>query len=67
VLNVELVSVSVCVGDVVVDVGMISDVDPQPITLTVDTSSIELEFMSEYDTTFGDERVDDSTDDRSIS
>jgi hypothetical protein len=67
VLNVELVSVSVCVGDVVVDVGMISDVDPQPITLTVDTSSIELEFMPEYDTTFGDERVDDSTDDRSIS
>jgi hypothetical protein len=67
VLNVELVSVSVCVGDVVVDVGMISDVDPQPITLTVDTSSIELEFMPEYDTTFEDERVDDSTDDRSIS
>jgi hypothetical protein len=67
VLNVELVSVSVCVGDVVVDVGMISDVDPHPITLTVDASSIELEFMPEYDTTFEDERVDDSTDDRSIS
>jgi hypothetical protein len=55
------------VGDAVVDVGMISDVDPHPITLTVDASSIELEFMPEYDTTFEDERVDDSTDDRSIS
>jgi hypothetical protein len=63
---VELVCGSVDVGDGVADTGFISGVDPQPIgtafALDVDPSFIELEFMPEYEATFGDERVEDSTD-----
>jgi hypothetical protein len=67
VLNMEPVSRSVGVGDVVIDTGMISCVDPQPIAigfnLNVDASFIEPELMPKYDATFGDEQAVDSTDD----
>jgi hypothetical protein len=69
-LNVEPISGSVGVGVVVADVGMISGVDPQPIAtvvaLTIDVLSIEPEFMPEYNATFGDEWVEDSTDDQPV-
>jgi hypothetical protein len=58
------------VGDVVVNTGLISGVDPQPIAtgfaLDVDLSFIDVEFMLEYEATFGDERAEDSVDDRSV-
>jgi hypothetical protein len=69
-LNVEPVCGSVDVGDVVVDTGFISGVDPQPIatgfTVDVDLSFIEPEFMPEYEAVFRDERVEDSADDRPV-
>jgi hypothetical protein len=59
VLNVKPISGSVGVGDTVVDEGMISGADPQPIatgfTLNVDALFVEPEFMLEYDAVFGDE------------
>jgi hypothetical protein len=54
---------SVGVGDVLLDTGFISNVDPQPIALDVDPSFVEPEFMSEYEATFEDEHAEDSTDD----
>jgi hypothetical protein len=67
VLNVEPVSESVGVGDDVADTGFISGVDFEPIAtsfaLNVDPPSIDLEFMLDYDATFGDERAEDSVDD----
>jgi hypothetical protein len=70
VLNEEPVCGSVGVGDAAVDMGLISGVDPQPIAtgfaLDVDLSFIKPEFMPEYETTFGDERVEDSADDRPV-
>jgi hypothetical protein len=67
VLNVEPVSESVGVGDDVADTGFISGVDFEPIAtsfaLNVDSPSIDLEFMLDYDATFGDERAEDSVDD----
>jgi hypothetical protein len=61
--NVEPVSTSVGVGDVVADVGFISGVDPQPTAigsaLDVDPPFVEPKFMLEYKATFGDERVED--------
>jgi hypothetical protein len=67
ILNEEPVCRSVGVGDAVVDTGFISCVDPQSIAtgfgLDVDPSFVELEFMPEYETTFGDERAEDSVDD----
>jgi hypothetical protein len=69
-LNMKPVSKSVGVGNVVTDAGFISDVDPQPtatcFTLDVDLPSVELEFIPEYETTFGDEHVEDSIDDRLV-
>jgi hypothetical protein len=69
-LNMKPVSKSVSVGNVVADAGFISDVDPQStatcFTLDVDPPSVELEFMPEYETAFGDERVEDSIDDRLV-
>jgi hypothetical protein len=45
-------------------------VDTQPIAtgfaLDVDPSFVELEFMLEYEAEFGDERVEDSVDDRPV-
>jgi hypothetical protein len=59
-VNVELVSGSVGVGDVATDVRMILGVDHQPIAtviiLTSDASSVVPEFMPEYIVVFGDER-----------
>jgi hypothetical protein len=61
---------SVGVGDGVANTVFISGVDPQPIAtgfaLDVDLSFIELEFMSEYEATFGDERAEDSANDRPV-
>jgi hypothetical protein len=58
------------VSDDVADMGFISGVDPQPIAtgfvLDVDPCFVEVEFMPEYETTFGDERVKDSVDDRPV-
>jgi hypothetical protein len=71
VVNVEHVSESMGVGDTIADAGMNSGVDPQPIaigfTLNVDLPSVEPKFMPKYDATFGDERLEHSTDDRPIS
>jgi hypothetical protein len=70
VLNLKPISGSVGVGDVVADVGTILGVDPYPIvttvTLTGDASSIEPEFMPEYDPVFEDERAEDSADDHPV-
>jgi hypothetical protein len=70
VLNVEPVSASVVVGDVVADAGFISGVDHHPTaigsTLDVDPPSIEPEFKLEYEVMFGDERAEDSADDRPV-
>jgi hypothetical protein len=67
VLNVELVCRSVDVGDAAADTGFNLGVDPQLIAtrfaLDVDPSFIKPEFMLEYETTFGDERAEDSADD----
>jgi hypothetical protein len=61
---------SVGVGDGVANTVFISGVDPQPIAtgfaLDVDLSFIELEFMLEYEATFGDERAEDSANDRPV-
>jgi hypothetical protein len=55
------------VGDVAANTWLISGVDPQPIAtgfaLDVDLSFIDVEFMLEYEATFGNERADDSVDD----
>jgi hypothetical protein len=63
----EPVCGSVDVGDSVADTGFISGVDPQPIgtgfALDVDLSFVELKFMPEYETSFRDERAEDSADD----
>jgi hypothetical protein len=68
--NMEPVCGRVRVGDAAVDTGFISGVDPQPIAtgfaLDVHLSFVKLEFMLEYEVTFGDERAEDSTDDRPI-
>jgi hypothetical protein len=49
------------------DMGMISSVDPHPIATTITITGgapfIVLEFIAEYDVTFGDERAEDSADD----
>jgi hypothetical protein len=50
------------VGDVLPDTGFISSVDPQPINLDFDLSFVE----PEYELAFGDERVEDSVDDRPV-
>jgi hypothetical protein len=67
VLNEEPVCRSMGVSDAAVDTGFISCVDPQSIAtgfgLDVDPSFVELEFMTEYEMTFGDERAEDSVDD----
>jgi hypothetical protein len=59
VLNVKLVSASVDVDDIIVDVGFISGVGPQPVgtgfVLHVEPPSVELEFMPEYEATFEDD------------
>jgi hypothetical protein len=69
-LNVKPVSDSVSVGDAIVDVGFILGMDPYPtaigFTLDVDLPSVEPEFMPEYETAFGGERVEDSTDDQHV-
>jgi hypothetical protein len=61
---------SVGVGDGVANTVFISGVDSQPIAtgfaLDVDPSFIELEFMSEYEATFEDERAEDSANDRPV-
>jgi hypothetical protein len=57
---------SVVVGNVLPDMGFISGVDPQPITLDVDPPFVELEFMPEYEAAFGDERAEDSANDRPV-
>jgi hypothetical protein len=70
VLNVETICQSVSVGDAASDTGLISGVDPQSIAtgfaLYVDPSFVEAEFMPEYETMFGDERVEDSAYDRPV-
>jgi hypothetical protein len=70
VLNEEPIRGSVGIGDVAIDTGFIFDMDPQPIAtgfaLDVDPSFIESEFMTEYEATFGDERAEDSANDRPI-
>jgi hypothetical protein len=69
-LNKEPVCASVGVGDAAADTGFISGVNPQPIAirfaLDADPSFIEPEFIPEYEVTFGDERAQDSADDRPI-
>jgi hypothetical protein len=53
-------------ANVVDDVGMISGVHPQPITIVVPTghvSFIVLEFIAQDDATFGDEQAEDSAKD----
>jgi hypothetical protein len=64
--TVELVCGSVGVGDVLPDTGIISCVDPQSIALDVDPPFMEPEFMPEYEATFGDERAEDSADNRPV-
>jgi hypothetical protein len=70
ILNVKPVCRSMGAGDVVVDTGFISGIDPHPIatgfTIDIDSSFIELEFMLEYEATFQDERAEDSADDRPV-
>jgi predicted RNA-binding Zn-ribbon protein involved in translation (DUF1610 family) len=69
-LNLEPVSRSVSVDDVVAVVGFISGVDPQPtgigFTLAVDPPFVKPLFMPEYEATFGDEQAKDSADDRLV-
>jgi hypothetical protein len=69
-LNKEPVCESVGVGDAAADTGFISCMDPQPIAtrfaLDIDPSFIESEFMPEYEAVFGDERAEDSADNRPI-
>jgi hypothetical protein len=58
------------VGDAAADTGFISGVDPLPIAigfaLNIDPSFGKPEFMPKYEKVFGDERVDDSTDDQPV-
>jgi hypothetical protein len=67
---VEPICESVGFGDGVADAVFISGVDPQPITtrfvLDVHLSFVEPEFMPKYEVAFGDERAQDSVDDRSV-
>jgi hypothetical protein len=69
-LKVEPVCGSVCVSAAAVDTVFNSGVDPQPIAtefaLDVDPSFVELEFMPEYEVTFGDERAEDPANDRPV-
>ena len=69
-LNVEPVCGSVGVGDAAADTGFISGVDPQPIATgfaqDVEPSFIEPEFKPKYEAAFGDERAEDSSDDRLV-
>jgi hypothetical protein len=69
-LNVEPISGSVGVGDVVADAGFILGVDAHPsaigFTLDVDPPSVEPEFMTDYEAAFGDKREEDSVDDRPV-
>jgi hypothetical protein len=71
VLNEKLVCGSMGIGDAAADTRFIWGVDHQPIdtgfALNVDPSFVESEFMSEYEMTFGDERAEDSADDRPVS
>jgi hypothetical protein len=68
--TVEPICESVGVGDGVTDTMFISGVDPQPIAtgfaLDVDPSFVELKFMPEYEAALGDERLEDSVDDRPV-
>jgi hypothetical protein len=70
VLTVEYVLGGVGVADIIADVGMILGVDPHPtatvVTLSVDASFVDPEFMPEYDAVFGDELAEDSADDRLV-
>jgi hypothetical protein len=70
VLNMKPVYRSVGVGDPDADTGFILGVDHQSIAtrfaIDVDPSFVEPEFMPKYETTFGNERADDSADDRSV-
>jgi hypothetical protein len=70
VLNVEPVFRSVGISDDVVDAGFISYVDPHPtaigFTLDIDLPSVKPEFMPKYEAVFGDERAEDSVDDRPV-
>jgi hypothetical protein len=69
VLNVEPLSESIHVGDVVADVRKILGVDPQPIidvALIEDEPSIVTESMAEYNAVFGDERAEDSANDHLV-
>jgi hypothetical protein len=70
VLNEELVCRSVGVGDAATDMGFISGVDTQSIatgfTLDVDISFVKPEFMPEYKVVFGDERAENSANDRPV-
>jgi hypothetical protein len=67
---VEPVCGSVGVGDGVADTSFISGVDPQPIgtgfSINVDPSFVEPEFMPKYEAMFGDERAEDSADNRPV-
>jgi hypothetical protein len=58
------------VGNGLADTSFISGVDLQPIAtrfaLDIVLSFIELEFMPEYKTMFGDEHAEDSANDRSV-
>jgi hypothetical protein len=69
VLNVEPLSESIHVGDVVADVRKILGVDPQPIidvALIEDEPSVVTESMAEYDAVFGDERAEGSANDHLV-
>jgi hypothetical protein len=69
-LNVEPVCQSVGVCDATADTRFILGVDHQSIAtrfaLDIDPSFVESEFMSKYEPTFGDERAEDSANDRPV-
>jgi hypothetical protein len=60
----------VCVGNVAVDMGLISGVNPQPFAigfaLGIDLSFVEPKCMPEYKAAFGDECAEDSADDQPV-
>jgi hypothetical protein len=62
---------SVDIGDVVVDMELISGVNHQSIatgfTLDIDLTSVEPESMPKYKAVFGNKRVEHSTDNQSVS
>jgi hypothetical protein len=68
--TVEPLCGSVGVGDGDADTVFVSTVDPQPIAtrfvLDVDPSFVEPEFILEYEVAFGDERAEDSANDRPV-